>query len=70
MNNEDNLAEEKAKRKRQRRRVSFSDNVAHFQMEERQLFTNWRERVAAILAKKVCRNSISLLNLFIYFNLA
>jgi hypothetical protein len=55
MNNVDNLDEEKPKR-RQRRRVSFSSSIAHFQMEERQLLTNWRERVAAILASKVCRN--------------
>jgi hypothetical protein len=61
MNNDENLSEQKPKKKRQRqrRRVSFSSSIAHFQMEERQLYTNWRERVAAILASKVCRNIMS-----------
>jgi hypothetical protein len=54
MNNDENPSEEKAKQRRQRRRVSFSSSLAHFQTEERQLYTNWRERVAAILASKVC----------------
>jgi hypothetical protein len=58
MPNDNNLPEEKAKRRRQRRRVSFSSSIAHFQTEDRQLLTNWRERVAAILASKVRRNFI------------
>jgi len=58
MPNDDNVPEEKAKRRRQRRRVSFSSSIAHFQTEDRQLLTNWRERVAAILASKVRRNFI------------
>jgi hypothetical protein len=58
MNNEENPSEEKAKQRRQRRRVSFSSSLAHFQTEERQLYTNWRERVAAILASKVRSNLI------------
>jgi len=67
MHNDDNLSEEKVKRRqRQRRRVSFSSSIVHFQMEDRQIFTNWRERVAAILASKVCRNIIEKLNLFIF----
>lgn len=53
MNNDENLSEEKVKRRRQRRRVSFSSSIGLFQMEERQNLTNWRERVAAILASKV-----------------
>ena len=55
MINIDNLSKKKPKQ-RQRRRVSFSSSVDHFHMEERYLLTNWRERVAAILASKVCRN--------------
>ena len=56
MNNDENRSEEKAKQRRQRRRrrVSFSSSVAHFQTKEQQLYTNWRERVAAILQSKVC----------------
>lgn len=52
MNTDDN-SEEKPKKQRQRRRVSFSSSVAHFEVEERRLLTNWRERVASILASKV-----------------
>jgi hypothetical protein len=55
MNNDENFSGEKPK-KRRTRRVSFTSSLAHFQTEERQLVTNWRERVAAILASKVCRN--------------
>ncbi|CAF3330528.1 unnamed protein product [Rotaria socialis] len=55
MNNEENLDENKPKQ-RQRRRVSFSSSIAHFHVEERQLLTNWRERVAAILASKHRQN--------------
>ena len=56
MDADEDLSEEKAKRRR--RRVSFSSSVAHFHREERQMYTNWRERVAAILANKVSRNLI------------
>ncbi|CAF3906802.1 unnamed protein product [Rotaria sp. Silwood2] len=51
MNNDDDILEKKPKQ-RQRRRVSFSSSIAHYHMEERQLLTNWRERVAAILSSK------------------
>lgn len=53
MDADENISEEKAKRRR--RRVSFSSSIAHFQREERQVYTNWRERVAAVLASKVSR---------------
>jgi hypothetical protein len=56
MDSDENLLEQKPEKRRQRRRVSFSSSIAHFQMEERQLLTNWRERVAAILASKVRRH--------------
>lgn len=69
MNNDDNISEEKAKRRRQRRRVSFSSSIAHFQMEEQHHLTNWRERVAAILASKVCCYN-SIFQLDRYSNLA
>ncbi|CAF2050728.1 unnamed protein product [Rotaria magnacalcarata] len=55
MNNDENLDENKPKQ-RQRRRVSFSSSIAHFHVEEQQLLTNWRERVAAILASKHRQN--------------
>ena len=54
MNIDENLSKSKTKSQRPRRRVSFSSSVAHFQMEERHILTNWRERVASILARKVC----------------
>ncbi|CAF3470743.1 unnamed protein product [Rotaria sp. Silwood1] len=55
MSNDDEILEKEPKQ-RQRRRVSFSSSIAHYHMEERQLLTNWRERVAAILASKHRQN--------------
>ncbi|CAF0862886.1 unnamed protein product [Rotaria sordida] len=52
MNNDDDDILEKKPKQRQCRRVSFSSSIAHYQMEERKLLTNWRERVAALLANK------------------
>jgi len=59
MNSDDNLLEQNPKQRR-RRRVSFLSSIEHFQTEERQLLTNWRERVAAILARKVCVEILSI----------
>ena len=50
---EESTAQRPTKSRHRRRRVSFSNTISQFQMEERNLLGNWRERVAALLASKV-----------------